>query len=209
MIERLMCAVMALVLLAGPVLADVIVLKDGERFTGTIANREQVRADPGASPTISILLSDSNELQRFRLGDVDYLILDDPTGQQVVDLSSARASDLPAAPATMARLNRQKYGGLLMFAGVLAGGVGLVHKFGGPKCELTNESVNCDDHSFDGTNYALMAGGGLLVVLGIVEMASGSESPRVGLSPKAKGLGLLVRAGPRSTEVGVSYALRF
>jgi len=292
-IKSLISCWLALVMLAQSVFADVVVLRNGDRYTGTLANREQVRANPRAADTIAILPSDSEELQRFPVGEIAYLILEDSDRQEVLDLlGSPTGGAIPAltrrpvsgdedieirlhtgkvvrgqvvrttadslvidrgrwgsffggrtvsvarsdvwgirlvgdyefhtlpADTALADLHSSlaivepaarhgNYGVPVVLLGTLAAGVGALVKFGGPKCTVTQTSVDCDEKSYDIANYALIGAGALLIVLGIVSAE--------GASSRADGEGsrhlhphhLALQTGGAGNSVAVGYRFSF
>jgi hypothetical protein len=72
--------------------ADVVVLRDRTRLTGTVANREAIARNAGAVRLVSILvassLPDSFELVRIPADRIRYVVLEDGSRKAVYDLSA-------------------------------------------------------------------------------------------------------------------------
>jgi len=205
--RRVVCLCIVVVLLAQPVLGDVIGTRNGEKFVGRLANREEVRADPRALDTIGMLLSDSGELLRFRVQDVEYIVLQDGDLEQVIDLlSSPRRGASPGSPA-YPTMRRENHPPVLIALGFAAGTLGLLYKFGGPKCTISSSSMDCDEKSYSGINYALMAAGALLVVIGITQ--SHGEHNNAHSQSAPPGAAPIIWLGPERTGVHLGFGYRF
>jgi hypothetical protein len=167
--------------------ADKIVLKSGESVEGTLANREAVLASPQLQTQFSLLRSGSEELVRFAAEEVDYLVLEGEGDPVVIDLASLSADlgsiqsstddlDEIRSSQTSAVVETRKISGKpLIFFGAAMAAVGAVVKFGDEKLTATSSGVDFDEKSYNKANYALMAGGGILFVSGLVIESSKSR----------------------------------
>jgi len=174
--KRTISYLLALFLLSQQVLADVVALKTGQMYSGTIANREEIRADPRASVTIAILIQGSTELRRFRAEDLQYLVLEDGGQKHVIDLSSL-PTDKPVVVPSPDPM-RQHYlvrGVTLTAVGLAAAAVGASAKFDPAKCTVNGSSIVCHGKRYNQYNYALIGVGGLLSVCGILDLVSFSN----------------------------------
>jgi hypothetical protein len=206
--RSLICSCLAFLLLAQSAAADVVVLKSGEKIAGTLANREALRSDLGAVHTVSILTRDSQDLRRFPRGDVRYLILEDPGTQEVIDFTTPSAREPQTASRGSISSRDAAPGIVLTVLGLNMVGVGVIHKFGGPKCTVTESSLDCEKDSYDWTNYTLIGGGALLAIIGIVE-STPTRGGSTAVPPPASGP--TVSLGPKGSPARfmLSYAYRF
>ena len=203
--RRIVCLCVIAVFMAQPILADVLQTRTGEKFVGTLANREQVRNDPRSSRTIGMLLSDSGELLRFRVEDVDYVVLQDGDRDQVIDLLSAPGSD-PLTGSQYRAKHRDDYTGVvLIVVGAAIAAFGALDKFGGPKCTVDESSIDCDEESYDTLNYALMGVGGLLVVVGIVQSSNPNPQHSGVLSHSTPTVWVRAQSGSESFGLGYRF----
>lgn len=173
--RSLICTLLILCLVAGSSLADVVVLRSGERLVGTIANRESIRADPNSVDAVSILIAGSGELRRLPASQLEYLIFEDAGAQQVIDLLS-RPKEEPKIASQPGPSRHSIAGGTLAIAlGVAMIGVGAFHKFGGPICKVSKSSIECHESSYNWDNYALFGGGAIVAIIGVAELTLGAE----------------------------------
>jgi hypothetical protein len=207
--RRTLCAWLALLLLAQPLFADVVVLKSGEKYAGTVANRDQVRTDPRASRSIGILVTSSSELQRFAVDDVEYIILEDRDGDQVIDLLAAAPRTSPASVVVPARIHRGGDTAVLAVLGSVALGAGALVKFGGPKCSVTQSSVDCDKKSYNALNYTLMGFGGFLLLMAIVQGSSSTDYIPEQSSGDSTHPIIALRPGRNGPVITVGYRFSF
>ena len=185
---RLVAGVLAFCLLAAtPGSADMVMLVTGESFTGTFANRDVVREQTAAQTQISLLPEDSDELLRFDLDQIDYLVFEDGGEREVVDLSSLKSERSPGAAQQWSPRYREfreklepepergKKGIPFIIVGLLTGGVGALIKFGDEKVTVTEDSIDYQESSYNALNYCLMVGGGAMFVIGVAIQASDSS----------------------------------
>jgi len=192
---RLIAGVLAFCLLAAsPGSADMVMLLTGEPLRGTFANRDALREQPAAQAHISLLPEDTDELLRFELDEIDYLVFEDQGKREVIELSSLRSTPTLAdsqqwtpeyrdfRESLKTKLEPEtkptKKGIPLMVIGVATGGLGALVKFGGEKVIATEGSIEHQEDSYNAMNYSLMLVGGALLVTGIaIQVADSSSSP--------------------------------
>ena len=190
---RLIAGVMAFCLLAAtPGSADMVMLLTGESFTGTFANRDVVREQTAAQAQISLLPDDSDELLRFELDQIDYLLFEDGTEREVIELSSLKpgrsAADAQQWPPAYRKFRESlepepkakpgKKGIPLIIVGAMTAGAGALIKFGDEKVTVTEDSIDYQENSYNALNYSLMIGGGAMLVIGIaIQVSESSSSP--------------------------------
>ena len=190
---RLIAGVMAFCLLAAtPGSADMVMLLTGESFTGSFANRDVVRERTAAQAHISLLPDDSDELLRFELDQIDYLIFEDGEEREVIDLSSLKSEGSPAGAQQWSPAYREfrerlepgpkpepgKKGIPLIIVGAMTAGAGALIKFGDEKVTVTEDSIDYQENSYNALNYSLMIGGGAMLVIGIaIQVSESSSSP--------------------------------
>jgi|GEM_PF-1890025 len=202
-----------------PVLADVIVLRTGSELRGTIANKEQVASYPEDFSQISILIESEDQessFQSIETADIHYIVLEDGTEKRVIEFK--KSSPVPKAPKSTStpssslyptqRPPTKKYesshvtDGILLSA--LGGGVALVGilvKFGEEKVTITESSIDYDEETYNGINYAMMIGGGVLFIGGIFLASSGGSPTNV------SGVNLYMDYETRA--LGLSYAFNY
>ena len=88
----------AILLLLAPstTLADVLVLKNGEKVNGRFANRQLLRTDPFALKHVAIDVgtSDTPDIRTHPFQEVQYLVFEDPGGQRdVIDLWAPKSAE--------------------------------------------------------------------------------------------------------------------
>ena len=196
--------VITLVLVLGqltvvPATADTVVLLNGERHDGSVANRDLVAADPVSCSVVSILLPGESELLRFRIEEIDHIVLEDGIASHVIDFADIRTSSVQSGNAQYESAAERSYGAVTwIVVGGLLGGTGALVRFG--EEEVTRPGVI--ERTYTPLNYIMMGGGALLVVVGIAVEASRPRSAekqpaRVSLgpsvTPSGDALGLALR----------------
>lgn len=184
-----------LCLLPQVALGDRIVLRNGQKIDGTIANRDEIERDLSGQDVIAILVEDSlgaSELRRVQLFEIEYLVLEDAQGKRVLDVASLVHKTSPEASVTQQDLGRgwvgrdwgrrRDTGMMLMVGGGFLGGVGALVKFGPEKVEITESDVKYHEKTYNAANYILMGAGALLAVVGISLIVSDIEGSRTGIS---------------------------
>ena len=161
--------------------ADVIVLRTGERMQGTIANRVQLAAAPETFSQVA-LLGDAGDpdrdLHRFHALSIDFVILEDESGDTVIDFMELYAHEpLRALPDEAEnRKNQKSQGVVLMTLGLAIGITGALFPFGEPKGSVYTTvypgRAGTGNDTYNGANYAMMIGGGVLTLAGIATMVS-------------------------------------
>jgi len=192
---RLIAGVLAFCLLAAtPGSADMVMLLTGDSFRGTFANRDVVREQTSAQAQISLLPEDSEELLRFELDQIDYLVFEDGGQREVIDLSSLKSGRLAAdaqqwspayaefreslEPEPEPKAKAGKKGIPLIIVGAMTAGAGALIKFGDEKVTVTEDSIDYQENSYNALNYSLMIGGGAMLVIGIaIQVSESSSSP--------------------------------
>lgn len=159
-------------------LADTIALRSGIKYEGSIANREQLRSQPQLQETIAILTNESPVLVRIPAMEIEYVVLEDSLGRQVIDLSGLQAVAKPIPAIAQSAPDQNKTGAInLMIGGALMGGVGALVKLGGPKVTVTESHISADEKSYNTGNYAMMAGGAAVFLIGVAMLNGGSSTP--------------------------------
>ncbi|NIO02207.1 MAG: hypothetical protein GTO42_08700 [Candidatus Latescibacteria bacterium] len=91
---RWIAALIVLSFTVSPCRADVIILKNGERYKGELNNRNTIQLNPLSVEKITILLekvgSRESKLVTFDARDVDKIILEIFKAKQIIDLASLR-----------------------------------------------------------------------------------------------------------------------
>jgi hypothetical protein len=164
-------------------LADVVVLRNQKQYRGTIANRDAFSKNPATLDIVSVLPSDaagdSTDILRIAAADIEYVILEDGADKRVFDMRTLRSTP-PMASETALRTSGQvlshgtstnanrTVGAVLGATGIIAAGIGLAFKFGGPKLTGTGSSLQLVDESYNGANYALFVCGLAMSITGVV-----------------------------------------
>ena len=198
--RNIMALVMTLLVLGNSAFADTVVLKSGERYTGNVANRDRVQTQPMQQTVLSLFVQESGELRRFAIRDIDYIILEEDGKQQVIDFSGLRENQASARVVrpTYRESSETNAAGLIV-VGLGVGALGALYKFGEPKATVTEHSIDVDEHSYNALNYAMIAIGGLLTVIGIAMLGGGTQR-----STSFGGRdGLYVQCWPDKTTSGV------
>jgi hypothetical protein len=174
-----------------PVLADVIVLCNGSELHGTIANKEQVATLPGHFSQISILIEEDGQAPSFQsieTDDIHYIVLEDNAGKRVIEFTKPLSK--PKAPKAIdpltyptqrppAPTDRKTDGILLATAGAGIALIGVLVKFGEEKVTITESSIDYDEETYNGVNYAMMVGGCILFAGGLFLASSDGSSTNV------------------------------
>jgi hypothetical protein len=205
-IFHLLSTVLGVALIAHVASADVVVLKDGTRHQGVVANRHLLEVQPGAFDVVS-LLSGDDDLKRFQVSAIDYVVLEAESGDKVVDFSQLAQFDRrPIAHQFERDHSRKRQMGTLMVGfGAAALIVGTLVKFGGPKATVTDSRIDVDDDSYNAMNYALMIAGGILVVGGVFTLADTDDE-----DTDKKGGGMWdLEASLLEARLSVGYSKRF
>jgi len=181
-LRRSVATALMVCLLVHPAFCDEIVLLNGERVSGDIADREGVAANPLDRDLISILDEDrsiAEDLKRYPLFEIDYIVLEDESGRRVLDIAGSKAETKtqPIGPApTRGTRDRDREGeGIaLTILGLGCAGLGALVKFGDEKLTVTEHDIDYDEKSYNATNYVLIVGGGTIALAGIIILAGNS-----------------------------------
>jgi hypothetical protein len=184
LLRVLTLAAAALVMCTSPavVRADVVVLDDGFRYIGTVQDREDVRAHPDQHTSIGIRVPGAMDFFQVPASIIASVVLEDSGGNFVITFRSAAPPAAVSRPAAMpqTRVSRGDNAVPLVVGGGLIAGLGAVARFGGAKATATEDSFDYSEHSYNWLNYALMIGGGVMVVAGVAQL---STRPSVAAAP--------------------------
>ena len=180
---RFISVVLLLCLVPQLLLADQIVLRSGDTVVGNVANREEVEDDPLALEAIGILVTTDGKshLLRFPLDDIEYVVLERGGEQRVIDIVGLRGrqtgrSMLSEAALRKSDSRRQAIGGGLLAGGAALAAFGAVKKFGEEEAKITASGVDVE-RTYNSLNYALMIGGGVVALLGLVMITTAERYP--------------------------------
>jgi hypothetical protein len=185
MIRRILAGALVTLTLAQASLADVVVLRNQQRFHGTLANREEFARNVRSFASLALLTRPAAgdsvpALVRFERRDVSHVILEDGAEQRVFDLTlgppSRPAPDQVRPPASRISSvdswappsldSRRTLGPPLCLLGAGLVAVGVAVKFG------THKTFLGDVNYYTGGNYACMWVGGAMFVTGVIAMGS-------------------------------------
>lgn len=156
-------------------IADLIVLRNGTQHRGVIANREAFRTARGVVEVVSILTDSSATggatIHRIARGDIEYAVLEDGGDKrQVFDMSLVSLAPGTIDPSRIGYngpTSRVSAGVGLAIFGAGTAILGATARFGPARLSATPNSVDYDENSYNGFNYALMIGGTALAIGGI------------------------------------------
>lgn len=209
LIRRLLISFIAFHLLVHPAFADMIMLRDGQRHLGVVANREDVRAHPEEHLYVSILPKDSTEPLRFPVEDIEFVVFQDGEDQQIIDFKALTArADMAQKRATVAGVAGvdSKGGGFgIIAAGLAAAGIGIFVKFGEEQTASGSSSFGRSEKSYNAVNYALIGLGAMLVAVGTARQWGSTKW----LSHDADGLMIGCKANQGERRVAVGYRVTF
>lgn len=179
---RILVATLCFLVPVTPTLADIVVLRTGESYVGLLANRESIRVPFDQTSTIGLLHKENSNseevLLRFHVKEIDYIVLEDSLGRRVIDCSHLvlppQSSSVFPQGGRISRSHAPGIGELVL--GLFTFGIGVAIKFGEEKATITENSIDYDEKSYNALNYALMASGGALMLLGAVSLAGSSSS---------------------------------
>ena len=160
-----------------PASADVVVLRNGERHEGTVANREQVRQDPAGRSLVALLLPGGDELIRFATEDINHVIIEDGGNSCVLDFMGVDLEILEERGRAMrVQLSPRPSGIPIIVGGLLVGGVGALVKLGEEELRVTEDSAELRP-TYNAFNYTMIIGGTGMVVVGIAMEVSRRQHP--------------------------------
>jgi len=175
---RALCLLAIALLIPESVLADIVALKNGTRLQGVVANREIIAKNPQQLDHVAILIDDTQEYKTILAADIDFVLLVDGEQRRLIEFTPLSRTPLTPSPAAQPeKLESDKKAagiGALVFGSGLAI-VGAVVKFGGAKVTVTESGIDYQDKTYNGGNYAMMIGGAILVIAGIVMIADAPE----------------------------------
>jgi hypothetical protein len=153
--------------------ADTVVLRSGERISGTVANRQSVRTNPTALKQVSLLLAGTeSDVRTFPITSIDLIILEDGEGSQVIDIAGLSGQLQPeiTTEETEKTSEGESLGRDARFFISLCG-AGLIVLGATTQFENRNEPSPI--------NYILVGTGAILFFWGIITSAtSGNESQK-------------------------------
>lgn len=177
------CCYAILALLAPQIaFADYIVMKNGQEIRGSIANKEQIAHSPLEFQIISILTDDEHEMKRIFVEDIQYLVLEDGGEKRVIEFGGIKIRNTKRETMGMEIKSSSNYrdqGLALMIFGGSVAAFGALYKFGDEKAVVTATSIDYDEKSYNALNYAMMVGGGILFLIGIVLFEDNESQGRV------------------------------
>jgi hypothetical protein len=204
-IRRVLICLVTLQMLVHPAFADVVVLRNGTKHEGLVSNREDVRSRPQAHDWVSILLTDTDEVVRVPVENVDYIVFEDNGAREVIDFSTLRGeSQLNSRPEPHDYDVKRDAALALVIGGGVAVGVGAFVKFGGKKVTERNGTIDYDENSYNAANYAMIIGGVVLLLVGATMFGSGSPEPQYSRGPVFD-----CCADDGTGELRIGYAVRF
>jgi hypothetical protein len=172
--------------------ADALVLRTGERWEGTILDRDAVLTSAGAQPRIEIRTT-LGPVLGFDRGEVAYLAFEDDG--RTIEINLTQGVPTPNAPRNLLEQFRDvPDGAKLIYAGMLVGSAGALVRFGERETDESGELVPGGHRSYNVVNGVLMGAGGLMVASGIL-MCIGEAMDRDSDGPSGTG-GLTVRSSP-------------
>ena len=188
---RIVVCTLGLLMAAQMAVADVVVLRDQSRLTGTVTNREAMTRNPGSTRSVSILIaasvSDSSRLVRIPVTEIEYVVFANGSGSDFsvfvpagpgsgsrTEQANRRAQPIPFSSIWGPDVPRPR-ASLLRDGGVVLTITGLVVFTSG----LVGYAIGS---AFEGTGDAdlrgprnLMLGGGAATVIGAIMI---SQAPR-------------------------------
>lgn len=202
-IRRVVACVAALLLFIQPAAADVLVLLDGQRHVGVIANRDAVRETPHRQSRIAILISDSDELLRFQTAEIDHIVFEEDGESYVIDMTEQPPPTKYTTPPRPVQTADTDTGVALMLSGAAIGLLGALVKFGDEKATITESSIDYDEKSYNGLNYAMMGLGGVMFILGAsTSLGPASADSDAGVEPS---LACKIEDGHPVAFLGISF----
>jgi len=157
-------------------LADVVVLRDGRRLEGTLANRDVVQHEPAAFHYISFLVdsqSGSPSLQSYPVAEVEYVLLQDGDAVAVIDFHQAALQGKPMDYGTITRKKKHDIeGALLIIGGLTVGIIGAAVPFGDDEVRFSHSGTRVGE-TYNALNYSMMVGGAVLVMIGASHIKRG------------------------------------
>ena len=218
---RSVVALITLICFISVSFADVVFLKDGKRYDGTIANREQLKANPNAHHHISILVSESGIFKRIDVEDVDYIILNEASGRVVIDISSVTPAPpsppsassassppppRPPSPATpRVSTKNSNESTVLLVGGAAILVLGIAKKFGDAEATISENSIEYSEKTYNSANHLMWVVGGIMIFAGLIGLSRTTSS--VSYNSEQFSLGLQPTSNFGSTCLGIK--LRF
>jgi hypothetical protein len=176
-------------------LADVLVLRNGTRIEGKIANRVQLVKTPWAFEFVSILSGDDGAIRRVPAEELSYAIIVDRGDSVVVDFMLAKAMSTDGRNHPRRGMAKGVENGLALAGfGTALLVLGVVVRFGPKELKVTENSIEYKK-TYSGLNYGFMAGGGVLMAAGLgwaFYTLAHQERPEksVRIEPSRNGLGV-------------------
>jgi hypothetical protein len=145
-------------------------LRDGLKFVGTVVGRDEVRSDPLAYEWISLLPDGSDELMRFPVEDVEYILFQNGADGVLVEFPKEYELHQPGSTVMVAGKADSKGGAAWMIgAGIALVGVGIFIKFGNEQNPTASGLSDSHEKSHNSMNYAWIGLGSALITAGIIK----------------------------------------
>jgi hypothetical protein len=179
-IKRLAITLIAMNLLAHPALGDILMLRDGVKFAGSVVDREKVRTSPTSCEWIWFVPDGSEEQMRFPVSDVEYILLQDGAEEHLVEFTN-EPTPYEAGSTTMMAGSVDSNGNVawIIAAGLAIAGIGVLIKLGG-ESEMERSGVLGSSYErYGAANYALVGIGSAIAAGGLARAISHSGAGRV------------------------------
>jgi len=198
---------LVLLLVSGlPASADVLVLRSGDRLTGTIVERDAVALDVEGQSSIAISPTHGGPPLEFSIEEIATVGLEYQGGIREVDLFVREP--MPSTSRSLVRDFRESPGSIkLIIGGMAVGTVGLFVKFGERETDEFGEPVMGADRTDNQVNDALKLVGATMVVMGMALSIEEASSQSQGADGGDADIGL--GCSPISGDPGVEVCFRF
>jgi len=200
-------AALALLLVSAlPASADVLVLRSGDRLTGTIIDRDAVALDAKAQPTIAIAPTYGGPNLEFDLEEVASIGLEyDGSVREIVLFAR---EPMPNTPRNLISGLREAPDSMkLILGGMAVGAVGMSVKFGGHETDEFGEPIPGGGKTYNQTNDVLKLAGATMIIMGVA--LSIEEGPRKTDDDIGVGADIGVGCSPISGSPAVEVCVRF
>jgi hypothetical protein len=205
-IRSVLITLLALLLLAEPALADIVMLRDGDKFVGTVVGRDEVMADPSSFKTISLIPDGSEDIVRFASEDIEYILFQNDAGGLLVEFAEpTQAGQQETTMMATGSVGSKGGAAWMIAAGFALLGVGVFVKFGDEPNTSASGSRTSTEKSYNAMNYAWIGLGSALIAAGVLRHMAGSQA---GYSP-ADNLMIGYRNNQGHDGLAVGYRLAF
>jgi hypothetical protein len=202
-IRRILATLMAMLMLAHPALADIIMLRDGVKFVGSVVDRESVRADPSSYERIGFIPDGSEEEMRFPASEVEYVLFQDGSDGQLVEFTEEPAPYDPAPYTTVSgSVGSKGRVAWIVATGLVVAGIGVLIKIGGESRMSSYGEPGWGREGHGALGYTLIGIGSAILIGGVAKGLSGSRPANV------SGNGLMLGCGEISGQRSMAVAYR-